>query len=137
MLVTIIVATVASISVFADWEGSSGCYKTDYELLINDAELTRILNVDRTSMLIATGTASHHKSRIYRVCVNAYAYCEDCDLFGNDQGYGWMGNPGFTTAVIYIDGHVCYVGGAEYKFYEDGVYLATRYMCWNYSDYLN
>ena len=137
MLAIIIVATVASISVFADWAGSQGCYKTSYELLINDAELTWNLEVNRISLVSATGVGYHHKPYTYRVAVNAYAYCSDCDLFANNQGYGWMGNPGQSTAYINVDGYDCIEAGAEYIYYQNGVYLATRYMDWDSRDYPN
>ena len=130
---------LGSISVLAvdEWENEYGCYMKEDDRF-GATTIRWELSIGRTSMLTATGVGVNQSvSHTYRTPVNAYAYCEDCDLFGNDQGYGWMGNPGYATAFIDLEGYFCYVGGAEYLFYEDGVLIATRYMSWNYNDYVN
>ena len=138
-LAIITVVAVASISVFAieEWESSSGCYIIEVDNNLGQ-KLRRTLEVNRTSLVSATGVGYNtDSSYTYRVAVNAYAYCSDCDLFANNQGYGWMGNPGQSTAYINVDGYECIEAGAEYIYYENGVYLATRYMDWDSRDYPN
>ena len=134
ILAITILAAVASLSVLAidEWTGPNGCYKTAQDRSNNETQLRRTLEICTGERVAASGSAyNEDSSYTLKTPVAASAYCTDCDLFGWDPGTGWMGNPGYATAYVDIDGYECVGAYVEYYYYENNVLCAVRDLSWS------
>lgn len=129
LAITVILVSL-SIPVFADYSNGNGCYLTFSDTTGGDY-CHASFQVGKTTSVTAGGGASGGDIYDdYRVEIYSYAYCTDGDFFDYDDGYGWMGNPGYADTYIDIDGHECVSAGASYDFYKNGGGINGAFLNW-------
>ncbi|MBR6051557.1 MAG: hypothetical protein IKP68_10225 [Clostridia bacterium] len=125
LLAMLIMIMSASISIFAGFSNGNGIARSSDSdsATIDGSYYSASLYLGTTSSSAGGSGSNDNVYDYFRIAISSMVACNDCDLFDSDDGYGWMGNPGYGDTYIDFDGHTGIYADSYFDCYKNGNYV--------------